>query len=110
MDWDLLLTAVGASVSAACIAAAVARLLTRRMGKKGWEEDRATLLFLLAQSAAFLSTVVVNSVYRPVTYPIILFEYAVNSLLFFLAFTESLHRRKFLASAASALLFLLLLL
>ncbi|MCS7126546.1 MAG: hypothetical protein NZ929_06540 [Aigarchaeota archaeon] len=107
MEQHLLFIIYGTVLSLMYIINLLVKFKKRKIKKKNWEEDKLLLFFLLAQSIIFLSTIIVNSVYRPSSYTIILIEYIINLSIFILTFLESLNRRKISAIVASTTILLI---
>jgi len=74
---------------------------------KEWEENKLMLTFLLIQAFLMVLTILYLAISKPgfLTWAIFVI---INVIAFFLAFTESIYRKNYLAAAASFIAFIVL--
>lgn len=84
-------------------------LRNRKLRRKNWEENKIPLTLLLVQSVIVVASIILNSVFHPIYYPVILIEDIINFIVFIITFLEGYHRKKALVIVASILLMILFL-
>lgn|GEM_PF-3549396 len=85
------------------------RFRERRLKSKNWEEDRILLSLLLTQSIIVITSIIINSVFRPISYLLITIENIINFIIFFIVFIEGFYKKKILSMITSIMLLILFL-
>lgn len=109
MDWSVLSILVGIGLLMYLTTYSLNRFRKRKIRRKEWEKDKISLFLLLIQSIIVVASIVVNSVFRPVTHQIIIAENLINIIVFFLAFMEGFHTKRILSTIVSTVLLILFL-